>query len=849
MSTTVNLYSRDGSKLLFNVTFEFNMSQGGVFFDTNTGVATLKLSGGGVRGEVSWMPNTSAFAGFSSNPNTTQAEFPVTNTDTIILWYTPIWNIYEAYEGNEAFNNGYKVTFETEQLAAFIGQTPIYNVIYLPSELPQAVRGTPSGLFISTRQWFYDEFLLNEAYPNDEINNDVYLYYKFGTDVTQFNIYNSSGTVLKASNYTEYAVMNLFLVNSDTTATLSAGTTGEALNISWETEADKIFKGLSTEPNGIVFISSPQAINYFTSPRVIDFYEVYEDIPVTTTHTITYVTNGGTLEDNYPNPETNLYTIPEYLPTCVKDGNLFDGWYYDANFNEPVVLGAALTDDINLYAKFISLLTIDIVLYQNKSENNRVNKKPYLTKVMTMQGTFRQSVSILAPTITIEAENLPQFNYIYISAFGRYYFVNSITSVNTSVWQISTSCDVLYSYANTIRSQVAYIARNENEYNLNITDNTFNLNLPTSTNKTLVTLTKDAGWIPYDKTFYTDAHKRGVILMQGFLTDRNENILQNSFGLSCIISRMDYTQQFLSVACQNTVDWLSSKLMSDLIVSAKAFPFNIPTNNIEVGYWKMQTLLGVHNTLVQMGGNKHYTPTKKYLIDSVWEFEIRKPHSSLRENYLNYNPYTTVFIEFLPYGRFEIDTKLLFRTGDTAKLIITARTNVITGESALYWKTGSMVTEVEYYLGTANVAMDIPFSGTASSTQKFVSGVATIGATVATAAAMASGGGIGAAGAIGLAMSAMGGASQITEAVTSPITTVSGGTYSIIDQTPKVLVETKQLSGTSYSTLGSPLFAERKLNTLTGFTNVVSVNLQGFNTATAAEVSEIEQHLKTGVIL
>lgn len=50
----------------------------------------------------------------------------------------------------------------------------------------------------------------------------------------------------------------------------------------------------------------------------------------------------------------------------------------------------------------------------------------------------------------IEAVNPSTYNYCYISEFGRYYFINNITSVRNGLWKIDCSVDVLMSYKTSI---------------------------------------------------------------------------------------------------------------------------------------------------------------------------------------------------------------------------------------------------------------------------------------------------------------------------------------------------------------------------------------------------------------
>ena len=132
-------------------------------------------------------------------------------------------------------------------------------------------------------------------------------------------------------------------------------------------------------------------------------------------------------------------------------------------------------NDMTFYPVYVKYIvpstTFDINLYQSTAEKNRVDKTNYLTSVGLLKGALREQCSIVSPSITYQAETFPNFNYVFISAFGRYYFVNSISSVGKNLWKMDLSCDVLMTYEAEIVQLTALIARQENDYNDDLVDN------------------------------------------------------------------------------------------------------------------------------------------------------------------------------------------------------------------------------------------------------------------------------------------------------------------------------------------------------------------------------------------
>lgn len=114
-----------------------------------------------------------------------------------------------------------------------------------------------------------------------------------------------------------------------------------------------------------------------------------------------------------------------------------------------------------------------IILYQNSSENNAVNKN--LTELTTLTGTLREQSSIIDPVINISGIDvyIGSMNYAYIPEFNRYYFITNIESVRNGLWRVSFHVDVLFSYREQIKNNHAIIERNEIEYDLKLNDGLF----------------------------------------------------------------------------------------------------------------------------------------------------------------------------------------------------------------------------------------------------------------------------------------------------------------------------------------------------------------------------------------
>lgn len=122
-----------------------------------------------------------------------------------------------------------------------------------------------------------------------------------------------------------------------------------------------------------------------------------------------------------------------------------------------------------------------ITTFINNSESNRLTKS--LTQIKQYPGCSAITpMSIINPVIDIVDTNFNvNCNYIYITDLNRYYFVNNITALNSGRWQLDCHIDVLMSYAEDIKNQTATFKRQENYYNMYVTDSEFPIESKTNT--------------------------------------------------------------------------------------------------------------------------------------------------------------------------------------------------------------------------------------------------------------------------------------------------------------------------------------------------------------------------------
>lgn len=190
-------------------------------------------------------------------------------------------------------------------------------------------------------------------------------------------------------------------------------------------------------------------------------------------------------------------TVGSYIPT-IPEGKKLIGFSLIPTATRPQFgLGVPATIYIDYNVNFYPVFgtyrppttTFDISLYQSSAEVNRVDKTDFLTNVGTLSGALREECSIIAPSITFKQTTVPTFNYVYIAAFGRYYFVTGITSISKDIWRMSLSCDVLMTWRDEIGALTAIVARQENSFNPLLLDS----ELPAQANQNITVTEFPAG--------------------------------------------------------------------------------------------------------------------------------------------------------------------------------------------------------------------------------------------------------------------------------------------------------------------------------------------------------------------
>lgn len=107
---------------------------------------------------------------------------------------------------------------------------------------------------------------------------------------------------------------------------------------------------------------------------------------------------------------------------------------------------------------------MQITLYKYNGKSNVINKT--LQNGVNVDGTIKDTANVITPQIRLRAKetlsNIKSFNYVYIAAFNRYYFVENCEIISTDICVLSLRVDVLKTYENEIKASTATITEREN---------------------------------------------------------------------------------------------------------------------------------------------------------------------------------------------------------------------------------------------------------------------------------------------------------------------------------------------------------------------------------------------------
>lgn len=434
--------------------------------------------------------------------------------------------------------------------------------------------------------------------------------------------------------------------------------------------------------------------------------------------------------------------------------------------------------------------------------------------------------NIINPEIKIATQSDPTgYNYCYLPAFSRYYWVKNWT-YSDGLWNASLTVDTLASYRDQIGSATEYVVRSSAKYDGTISDGLY----PAKAKVQSVTTSFQGG--------FAETISGGFFII-GFIAKA-----ANSIGAITYVVMTPGNAKKLSAKLLTDVSYLSidnSEISDNLtkvlfnpyqyIVSCNYFPFGIAeltahlplVAKIDVGWWSVDVpgwILGEDNNNF-----------KKSVSVTI----PKHPQAANRGEYCNVAPYTDYTIYLQPFGVIPLDASKMW---GAAALSIQYVTDLFTGDSVLriFANGTQLVYETTAKLGVSVQLSNINFGIPSGSGGLLQTGIA------------AAFGGLQAALSGGTLSDVGNGILNAAQATNADVAS-KGATGSTIafDLAPYMVARFKIIADDNNEDHGRPLCQRVQLSTIPGFIMVDDPDIA--LTATAAEIDSVKSYMKNGFFL
>lgn len=412
----------------------------------------------------------------------------------------------------------------------------------------------------------------------------------------------------------------------------------------------------------------------------------------------------------------------------------------------------------------------------------------------TYTGTFtaslscilKENCSILNPSLFVDIGNPSNYNYCYISDFGRFYYVNDWT-YERGKWLAQCSVDVMATYKTQIGASSQYILRASNDSDGTILDTMY----PT---KNLIS--ERTGWAanPWGNGSYiigivSSTSRHGAVSYYAFNSSQFSNLCSYLFGDSQVYNLTQIAQDL------SLETWKSLYNPFQYIVSCIYIPIDVNLNIIRnepvhVGYWTLPINADLVNIASPIEASFSIPWTGAY-------------PDAARGDYVYCGPYTQVDFSFPPFGFVQLPSDVVYKQGGISGYL---SVDIVTGEGTLY------LGGVDFPYLVLKAMVGIPIQLAQMSTDILGSAVTAVSGVANTVGAVMSGD---IAGAIATGASAI--ESTVKSQVPRLSTTGGAGGFSALIYRIRAIFRYYTLVPEDNARLGRPLCQHKRISDIGGY--------------------------------
>lgn len=462
-----------------------------------------------------------------------------------------------------------------------------------------------------------------------------------------------------------------------------------------------------------------------------------------------------------------------------------------------------------------------------------LSKRDNSTKQPTGTGTefncvLKSGSGIMHPALSFDlglVNDPSQYNYAYIPAFERYYFVEE-WYFERALWTATLRIDVLATYKTAIGGTSLYVLRAAGAHDGNVIDTLY----PSKTGCSFASDTKSNPWNT------TGCFVVGIVNKEAAFGSLNYYVL-DSASLASLCAKLTDPAQIITEAKGFIPTELGMGLQLSLVDPIQYIKtcVMLPVAASEITNLGTSAQFPVYNWDPAVNGKKVYPTSRIY---KSYTFDISKhPDTNARGNYVNSAPFTKITLTIPPYGCIDIDTSV---TCNASTLSVEVEIDPLNGKGILVIKCNNIV------LNRLESQIGVPIS--LSQVVRNYVGAATsaMGGITGALSGMVSGA---AAGPAGIAAGAIvGGGSHIGDAVQAmqPRAQTIGSTGSFVSNHGDFRLDHQFFRPVADDNThnGRPLCQVRQINNLSGYMLIQDGDVT--ITGTSAEDSMIRSYLESG---
>ena len=429
-----------------------------------------------------------------------------------------------------------------------------------------------------------------------------------------------------------------------------------------------------------------------------------------------------------------------------------------------------------------------------------------------------EPIDLMSPTFLINLSAPFDYNYLYISIWDRYYWIDNWT-YNKGLWEAACSIDPLASWRNDIGNMTEYVLRSSDEFDGGIVDTTYPLTGEVDIVQNFATWSVEAN--------PSGCYVIGVVGAQGL----TEYYWINDYEIDDFGAAMFGNTLWTNIVAddpgvqQGGVPSFMKAQFNPLqyVVSCMWFPFALPhagsKSHVYFGYFDSG-----------WGAYKLTRDSFNLFSDNIRLNE--HPQADARGYYLDLAPYSRLRLSALPWGEIDLDTTKFF--GVNSVIYLEAWVDPVTGSTKLYVMNGAGDTLITL-VGQIGVPEQL--------SQVLKDNLATVTGGLSALAGAAS----------AMAGNVMGGLATVASGIGNAIsaqypdvsTTGTNGARIAVAPTNIYVTQTFQhIVEEDRQNHGRPLCQRRRLNTLPGYLMVSDPDVE--IPATKAEIQKIKEYMVNG---